>query len=131
MEDKKPILPKEKQELVDKVIHLMENSKKQWNANFIDFEAPYNESTKKQYKGINNITLNLESYSKNYKDPRWLTFKQAKDKSCSVKKGEKATEIYFHQLTDKKTKKAFTEESIKNLSPTEKNKYRKENQKWR
>lgn len=127
MEDKKPTLPKEKQELVDKVIHLMENSKKQWNANFIDFEAPYNESTKKQYKGINNITLNLESYAKNYKDPRWLTFKQAKDKGCSVRKGEKATEIYFHQLTDKKTKKAFTEESIKNLSPTEKNKYRKEN----
>ena len=45
MEDKKTTLPKEKQELVDKVIHLMENSKKQWNANFIDFEAPYSSNS--------------------------------------------------------------------------------------
>ena len=44
------------------------------------------------YRGMNHILLN----EKGYDDPRWLTFNQARMQKASVKKGEKASVVFFY-----------------------------------
>lgn len=58
---------------------------------------PHNPVSGVQYKGVN--TLHLASFG--YNDPRWMTFKQAKDKGWQVTKGAQAAGIVFWQTTRK------------------------------
>ncbi len=52
---------------------------------------PVNATTGKPYRGINSLLLGLEPYS----DPRWLTFKQVKDRGGRVKRGARSTMVVF------------------------------------
>jgi antirestriction protein ArdC len=62
--------------------------RKPWNAaNAI----PCNAVSLRSYRGINVLLLGLSPYS----DPRWMTFRQAKELGGSVRKGEKATTVVF------------------------------------
>jgi len=49
----------------------------------------------KNYRGINRLILGMAAYENGYSDPRWLTYKQAKDLGGNVRKGEKSTRIIF------------------------------------
>ena len=51
--------------------------------------------------------LSFQADRKGYSDPRWCTFKQAKDKGWHVKKDEKSTLVEFWSLYDKKTRKTI------------------------
>lgn len=55
---------------------------------------------------------------KNYADPRWCTFNQAKDKGWKVIKGEKGTRVEFWSMYDTKTKKKLTPSQVKKLRDT-------------
>lgn len=57
---------------------------------------PQNAITGRPYRGINVLLL----MSRGYGDPRWCTFNQAKAKGWNVKKGEKATNIYFFTIRE-------------------------------
>lgn len=72
-------------------------------------DMPHNAVSGKPYRGGNVLLLMLAGWAKGYSDPRWLTFKQAKDMGGSVRKGEKATKIIFWKPI-KKTDKATGEE---------------------
>lgn len=126
MQDVKRLSP-EKQELVNEIIKLMEKEnltlKKMWR----NLSAPNNPITEKEYKGSNNIRLLLSSVKQGFEDPRWMTYTQAKQNKLQVKKGEKATSVYYYQLTDKKTGKNFNPETIKSMQEEEKNDYLKKN----
>ena len=74
---------------------------KPWEASLGVGAAPYNALTKKPYRNFNNLTLLMKSYD----DPRWLTFKQAKDLGYSVKKGEKGTPLTFYNTTAERTER--------------------------
>lgn len=63
--------------------------------------VPYNALTEKPYRGYNNLSLTIKKYD----DPRWLTFKQAKDLGYSVKKGEKGTPLMFYNFTTERAKR--------------------------
>lgn len=52
--------------------------------------------TKKPYKGINSILLNMEL--KPNQNPYFLTFKQVKDLGGKVRKGEKGQEVIFWKI---------------------------------
>jgi antirestriction protein ArdC len=52
---------------------------------------PYNAKSKKPYRGLNVMTLHAQGYD----DPRWVTFKQARDRGGYVRKGEKSTMVFF------------------------------------
>ena len=84
------------QQLADKLIEQMEASEapwqKPWEASLTP--APYNASTNKPYRGFNNLNLALSGHL----DPRWMTFKQAKDLGYSVRKGEKGTPLLFYNF---------------------------------
>ena len=56
---------------------------------------PTNATTKRAYRGINIWILMATADVMEYRDSRWLTYKQAKDRGGHVKKGEKGTEIIF------------------------------------
>lgn len=47
------------------------------------------------YKGMNNLILWMKSIKKQYKSSYWMSFKQAKSLGGKVKKGEKATVIFY------------------------------------
>jgi phage/plasmid primase-like uncharacterized protein/antirestriction protein ArdC len=74
-------------------------------------DLPYNPVTGKSYKAANNMLLS----SKGYKDNRWLTYEQAAEQGCHVKKGEKATEIAFYHYVDYKTKEKLERPTIQKV----------------
>ena len=47
---------------------------------------PFNPVTGTRYKGINLVNLMAQEYG----DPRWMTYKQAKEKGYQVRRGERA-----------------------------------------
>lgn len=52
---------------------------------------PYNAISGKGYTGANAFLLLMVQEEKAYTDDRWLTFKQAMDLGCHVRRGEKST----------------------------------------
>ena len=89
--------PDIREELTRKIVDLLEKGEalpwqKHWKGIPV---VPYNASTGKAYKGVNQMWLGLTGYS----DPRWLTFRQVQalaqqtKTSLHVRKGEKGTPI--------------------------------------
>ena len=80
---------------------------------------PHNHSTKKAYKGNNQLLLMMYLYKNQLKDTRFMTFNQIKaDKNLSLEKGSKGIPIEFFSYYDKQEKKQ--------ISATEFNKLKKE-----
>lgn len=71
-------------------------------------ERPYNTVSNTEYRGVNSFWLSYAAEQKGYSDPRWCTFKQAKDKGWKVKKGEHGTQVEFWSMYDTETKKKLT-----------------------
>lgn len=84
------IIMEERKKLVEKIIENMKNGdlifKKGWDINIL---SPKNPSSKAVYQGGNRVKLIEEATEKEYKDPRWITFKQAQEMGWSIKKGAK------------------------------------------
>ena len=77
-----------RKELVNKVIENMEKGyiwEAGWDINALRSQNPVSGA---KYKGINRISLGYIITEKGYKDPRFITFKQAQDKGWKVKRGE-------------------------------------------
>ncbi len=56
---------------------------------------PINAATRTGYSGINILILWATREEQGYPTPEWMTFKQAKAKGASVRKGEKGTHVVF------------------------------------
>lgn len=78
-----------------------------WQKGWIT-ERPYNAVSNTEYRGVNSFWLSCAAEQKGYSDPRWCTFKQAKDKGWKVKKGEHGTQVEFWSMYDTETKKKLT-----------------------
>jgi len=66
-------------------------------------QAPFNPVTGKRYHGINVLILGMDLRAFQSGDPRWATYQQAQEKQWQVRKGEKATTIFFakqHEVED-------------------------------
>ena len=77
-----------RKELVNKVIENMEKGyvwEAGWDINALRSQNPVSGA---KYKGINRISLGYIITEKGYKDPRFITFKQAQDNNWKVKRGE-------------------------------------------
>lgn len=68
--------------------------RKPWKATGPNSTAPRNIDGYR-YRGINVWLLLTEAMDRGYSSPYWMTFKQAKAKGGSVRKGEKSTVIVF------------------------------------
>ena len=82
--------------VTQRVVSLLESGVIPWRKPWITAELdgnniPRNAVSKRRYRGINSFLLGLSPYA----DPRWLTFKQAKELGGFVKSGEKASPVVF------------------------------------
>lgn len=103
-----------RQELTDKFVAALEEGRipwqRPWNEAVSPLLPPRNVASDKQYQGGNRLVLTLTQMDRNYPDPRWLTFNQAKVLGGAVAKGEKGTQIEFwrekpfHQRRDVEVK---------------------------
>jgi len=88
-----------RQELTDKFVAALEEGRipwqRPWNEVATPMSAPVNAISGNQYQGGNRLVLTLTQMDRNYPDPRWLTFNQAKSLGGAVVKGEKGTQIEF------------------------------------
>ncbi|MDH6367070.1 MULTISPECIES: zincin-like metallopeptidase domain-containing protein [unclassified Breznakia] len=89
---------------------------KPWDS---DIGSAYNAKSNKKYKGLNQITLLIQSIANNYDDPRWLTFKQAKELGYTVMKGQKGTPISFFSFYDVDSRELYTYEQVVRLTEPE------------
>lgn len=86
-----------RQDLTDKFVAALEEGRIPWQRpwNEVPMSAPTNAVSGNQYQGGNRLILTLTQMDRNYPDPRWLTFNQAKSLGGAVAKGEKGTQIEF------------------------------------
>lgn len=74
--------------------------------------APINAVTGKAYRGINTVILGMDPRAFETGDPRWATYKQGAEKGWQVRKGEKATTIFFFKPLKIEDEKAEDGERI-------------------
>src|SRR5690606_42012395 len=79
--------------VAERLIEELENGtsvfQKPWKDN--PFVLPFNPTTKKKYRGLNSLWLQMQGYD----DPRWLTFKQAQATDWKVMNGAKRSVITY------------------------------------
>lgn len=110
-------IDKAEKQLIERILFsLSQNNipwRKSWgNYNYLMVNALNNNI----YQGRNQMILQWTASALNFDDPRWLTFKQAKEKGYKIKKGSIGTSIIFTSMRDPKTNKNVTAEYLKSLS---------------
>lgn len=89
------------QAVTDRIIEALEQGTVPWRKPWQGVGVPTNLVSKKPYRGVNLLLLGLMPYA----SPYWLTFKQARQKGGSIKKGEKSTIIVFWTFIEQENKK--------------------------
>lgn len=103
-------------ELVKRIIEVMEKGnlawKELWNS---DFVRPQNPISGTKYSGTNRLNFNAIAIEKEYTDPRFITFNQAKEAGYIMKKGSKGIPCVFFKAEkiEKEKTEEKTEEKIK------------------
>lgn len=81
------IVMQSREALVNKIIENMENGyilpREQWNRNVFNPQNPLSEAV---YHGVNRFRLMYAAMEHCYEDPRWVTYKQAKEAGLKFKK---------------------------------------------
>lgn len=97
------------QEVTDRIIEMLEQGVTPWRSPIMGRGSagyPKNLTSGKPYRGVNVFLLAFTAWSQGYGSSCWLTFKQAKDKGGSVRKGEKSSLVVFwkqYETEDKDT----------------------------
>ncbi|MCM1244709.1 MAG: zincin-like metallopeptidase domain-containing protein [Roseburia sp.] len=102
---------KMREEMIDAFLNALQEGKIPWHREWsaMQMMPPRNAVKDTEYRGINRFWLFHIAERKCYSDPRWCTFKQARDNDWHVKKGEKGTHVEFWSLYDRKTKKTISD----------------------
>jgi antirestriction protein ArdC len=90
------------QELTDKIIAALEAGTAPWRrpwdkAACGGATAPVNAATGHRYRGINLFVLGMSPLAFVSNDARWCSYRQAAARGWQVRKGEKATPVYFYK----------------------------------
>jgi antirestriction protein ArdC len=88
------------QEFADQIVASFESGVKPWvrpwdSSKCAGPHAPLNPTTGQRYHAINVLILACSILAFATADPRWCTYHQAQEKKWQVRKGEKATTIFF------------------------------------
>ncbi len=108
---------KMRKEMIDAFLNALQEDKIPWHKSWSALQTmpPRNAVKDTEYRGMNRFWLFHKAEQNGYSDPRWCTFKQAKDNNWHVKKGEKGTHVEFWSLYDRKTKKTINEKEADSL----------------
>ena len=86
-----------------RVIAALEEGTIPWEKPWISVrgEFPTSLQTGKPYRGVNVWMLSLTAQLAGYSSPYWVTYKQAKERGGSVRKGEKGTQVVLFKPISK------------------------------
>ncbi|MCP4490024.1 MAG: DUF1738 domain-containing protein, partial [Gammaproteobacteria bacterium] len=88
-------------EITDTIVDLLKKGVVPWHKPWsVPGGEPQNLTSRKPYRGINPFLLNLTPYA----SPYWITFNQARKLGATVRKGEKASRIWFWKFWTPKQK---------------------------
>src|SRR6202142_2116214 len=90
------------QELTDRIVAALEAGvtpwRRPWDPNACGgSNMPVNVATGHRYRGVNLFVLSMSSLASTSSDPRWCSYRQAAARGWQVRKGEKATPVYFYK----------------------------------
>jgi antirestriction protein ArdC len=93
------------QELTDKIIAALEAGvapwRRPWDPNACgESTTPVNVATGHRYRGVNLFVLGMSPLAFTSGDPRWCSYRQAAARGWQVRKGEKATPVYFYKTIE-------------------------------
>ena len=77
--------------ITDKILQALRAGVPPWRKGWTASGLHLNASTKKPYRGINQLLLGMNGGG--FADPRWLTYRQAKEAGYQVRQGEHSTKI--------------------------------------
>jgi antirestriction protein ArdC len=85
--------------ITDRIIKLLEQGTAPWHCPWSSRGVlPKNAISQLDYHGINVVMLACAGY----KNPYWLTFKQARDAKGTVKRGEHGLPVVFRQTNEQR-----------------------------
>ena len=89
--------------VTDRIIEALEAGIVPWHKPWKAYgsNVPMSLSTGKAYNGVNVWTLSATAMLRGYSSAWWITFKQAKERGGSVRKGEKGTPVVFWKFIEK------------------------------
>lgn len=95
------------------IIRALENGVIPWRREWTG-TLPMNYDSGKQYQGINILTLMIAQMDNGYKSDFWLTYNQAQKHGGHIKRGEKASYIYFadKKIVEKKKQDGTVEKKM-------------------
>lgn len=103
------IISDAKLKIVNKVIENLKTNKTIWSKSFKGIKS-FNYVTNQSYHGGNSLVL--ATMADEFSDPRWMTFIQASDKKLKLKKGSKATTLFYFENKQKEISKEKYEELL-------------------
>jgi len=107
------------QETANRIADLMESGTapwvKGWNDLGRDRGMPYNAASGRGYRGGNVLTLWVAAQAAGYPTNAWVTFKQATELGGNVRKGEKATKVFYTSRIVKAEENSDGEATIKTI----------------
>lgn len=100
-----------REQITERIVASLESGVMPWrkgwtNEGGVANGLPRNAVSGRTYSGGNRLMLMMQGMDKGYADPRWLTFKQARNLGGTVNQGEKSTpieywdELPFHRRRD-------------------------------
>lgn len=103
--------------VVEQLVQDIQEKGFEWQKVWVDCLSPRNAITGKKYTGGNVFHLACIARMRGYKDPRWCTFKQAKENGWKVKRGAKSAKIEHWKLVKVANSAAPDDEEEENVRP--------------
>jgi antirestriction protein ArdC len=107
-------------EVTGKIIELLKDHQLKWERPWIvvkDNSLPHNASTGRAYSGVNIILLSFEMMLRQDFRSGWITFPQVSKVGGKVKRGQKASQIYFtDRIFIDKTNKKWKPDEVKDMT---------------
>ena len=97
-----------REEMAAAFVSALEEEKIPWIKSWSVRGIPVNAINGNEYRGVNRMWLAYLAHENGYKDNRWCTFNQAKEKGYMIKKGAHGAKIEFWSWYDTLTKKKLS-----------------------
>jgi antirestriction protein ArdC len=88
------------QEVTDRIVASLEAGVAPWVRPWsgdVD-PLPLNASTQRPYRGVNVLLLQLEAFARGFSRNCWMTYRQADELGCHVRKGEHGSTVVFFKM---------------------------------